>query len=553
MNPEILGLYGVTRRIGQRQRYLATMQTTRYALLIANDTLVMPASYLFEVDIIDQILVGIQVLIDMGLVYVASPTADLLEYVQSKRREYRDEAGLFVGYVDERSLDRLNDVTPLWIPRIRRSASGDIRTAWRHALYLPDGIWMRILRAARKRAGVTASKLEDAIYGVPDQLEGRAFIFRYAERRLPIHLEPDESTEIAMMISRAYLWSYLEEYDAAILIDTPLGALDCGLPPENADGALRTVSYRQLARFLRYIGINEYIDNRLDWYSLTQVREHPAFQELLGMALVSAIHFGRPLSDALRLSRYRPEPQNHAIDDREILREVEDRLWRALDAVSPYFVWTPPTRGGGDLRRPEVAIAVSKEQGTHLPPYVVQPYLIRTGGTVANNKVFLIHGRDSRAVESMKDLLLAAGLSPIEWQEACNWTAKPNPHNLEVVRAGLEHAQALLVLFTPDEEVTLRGQFVPKPDARREGDLGHQPRPNVLVEAGMALAIDERRTVIVEIGTMRDISDLQGLNVLRFDGSGPQRQTLMDRLMLAGCTPRLTGGAFLTKGFEYLR
>lgn len=58
-------------------------------------------------------------------------------------------------------------------------------------------------------------------------------------------------------------------------------------------------------------------------------------------------------------------------------------------------------------------------------------------------------------------------------------------------------AQAIVVLLTPDEHVQLRRDLCSSDDEflREEG---FQPRANVLIEAGMALARAEARTVLVE-------------------------------------------------------
>ena len=68
-----------------------------------------------------------------------------------------------------------------------------------------------------------------------------------------------------------------------------------------------------------------------------------------------------------------------------------------------------------------------------------------------------------------------------------------------------------------------------------------QPRPNVLIELGMALSAYRNRTIIVELGRLRRIADLDGLNVIRFDGSGTAIGKLVERLKLAGCAVDDTG------------
>ena len=68
-----------------------------------------------------------------------------------------------------------------------------------------------------------------------------------------------------------------------------------------------------------------------------------------------------------------------------------------------------------------------------------------------------------------------------------------------------------------------------------------QPRPNVLLEAGMALAVDPDNTVLVEIGRIRRASDLDGLNTVRLSNASEARYALRNRLITAGCAVAETG------------
>ena len=46
---------------------------------------------------------------------------------------------------------------------------------------------------------------------------------------------------------------------------------------------------------------------------------------------------------------------------------------------------------------------------------------------------------------------MALGLQPIDWSEAIRLTDKPAPFAGEVLDAAFNHAQAVVVLLTPDE------------------------------------------------------------------------------------------------------
>jgi len=107
--------------------------------------------------------------------------------------------------------------------------------------------------------------------------------------------------------------------------------------------------------------------------------------------------------------------------------------------------------------------------------------------------------------------------------------------------AAFSNAQAVVVLLTGDDEAQMR------PDLRKTGDpsyelvLTPQARPNVLFEAGMAMAYSPERTVLVEFGNLRPFSDVAGRHTVRMDGSTEKRQELAIRLEKAGCPVKTTG------------
>jgi hypothetical protein len=99
--------------------------------------------------------------------------------------------------------------------------------------------------------------------------------------------------------------------------------------------------------------------------------------------------------------------------------------------------------------------------------------------------------------------------------------------------------------MTPDEEVRLRDEFV---EEEVERIVSHQPRPNVLLEAGMALDKYRERTVIVELGRMRPVTDLGGIHTLRMNDTEEKREELAERLRDAQCNVQLEGTAWTTAG-----
>ena len=161
--------------------------------------------------------------------------------------------------------------------------------------------------------------------------------------------------------------------------------------------------------------------------------------------------------------------------------------------------------------------------------------------------VFVVHGRNEALRKGVFDFLRAIGLSPIEWTQAVELTGHGSPYIGVILDAAFDHAQAIVVLLTPDEVAYLQPRYADRPDDP-ETLPAAQARPNVLFEAGMALGRNAARTVLVEIGEVRPFSDVAGRHTVRLNGSIPSRQALANRLKTAGCDVDLTGTDWHTTG-----
>lgn len=151
-------------------------------------------------------------------------------------------------------------------------------------------------------------------------------------------------------------------------------------------------------------------------------------------------------------------------------------------------------------------------------------------------KVFVIHGRDDEARKAVFDFLRALDLHPIPWGELVAATGQGSPYNGDVVSRAFEQAQAVVVVLTPDDEARLHPDLHSDHEEDYERELRGQARPNVLLEAGMALMAQPDRTIFVEIGRLRPISDIVGRNVVRLGATSAPLLALRDRLVTAECT-----------------
>jgi len=162
--------------------------------------------------------------------------------------------------------------------------------------------------------------------------------------------------------------------------------------------------------------------------------------------------------------------------------------------------------------------------------------------------VFVIHGRNLAIRDSLFSFLSALHLNPIEWDNAIEMTGKATPYIGEILDAAFANARALVVLLTGDDEAQLREELRKPNDPPYESKLTAQPRANVLFEAGMAFGRNPEATILVQVGEVRQFSDILGRHVLRFRGTAEDRNRFSRRLQAAGCDVDTSGTRWLKEG-----
>ncbi|MFJ8558046.1 TIR domain-containing protein [Streptomyces microflavus] len=167
--------------------------------------------------------------------------------------------------------------------------------------------------------------------------------------------------------------------------------------------------------------------------------------------------------------------------------------------------------------------------------------------TQRNRMLIVFHGRDHKARRELYAFLRAIDLHPIEWTQVLELTGQGAPYIGDALDAAMNAAQAILVLMTPDEVVYLKPEQGDGPDDPELAPQG-QARPNVLFEAGLAFGRFPDRTVLVEFGKVRPLSDLGGRYVVRLTDSSQSRQKLAKRLEAVGCAVNLNGTDWLSAG-----
>ena len=154
------------------------------------------------------------------------------------------------------------------------------------------------------------------------------------------------------------------------------------------------------------------------------------------------------------------------------------------------------------------------------------------------HRVFVVHGRNTKARDAMFSFLRSIALDPIEWEEAIQMTAEASPYIGNVLDIAFANAQAALIMLTGDDVACLGEQLQEPDDPDHEKRLTAQARPNVLFEMGMAFGKYPMRTVIVEFGRPRPFSDVAGRSTIHFSDAAASRKKIADRLRSAGCLLR---------------
>ncbi len=436
MNPEILRLYGVTTRFEISRIYKESIKITKYGFLIGREKIIMPGSYIFEVPVIQRFLKNIAPISRLGLFQVASPTPILVNYSKEKRKEYRDELSLFPNYLSNNSKETI--IPCQWLPRVARVTANDIREEWHHQLQ-NNGFWQDVLRN-RTRSFSPLTKWETIIATVPDRLDGRAFITRYVNALLPFNLDVEENTNMDLLISHAYLNSYLEEYGAFILCDTPLGLLDCRLANNWADGIIRVLPMRSFVSFFEFIGVCHLIDGRMGWLQLLELRSKPIMQWAIEALICDILFQSKLLDKAIVVSHYIQPKRARMLSGSDSISEIESRLWALYDSIQP--IMTDIVNQQLSQTKPNISYSWLSKSLLRSP----QKRLFKTSdlyskyrenGKMKANTIFLVHGRNSTVVGSVRSLLRAAEMNPLDWDEVVSWTGTPSPPTLEVVKLGI--------------------------------------------------------------------------------------------------------------------
>ena len=200
------------------------------------------------------------------------------------------------------------------------------------------------------------------------------------------------------------------------------------------------------------------------------------------------------------------------------------------------------------LQMEEEVFSTSLVPDKNVEVMVVEQSIMSEVSSMDKRAVMVVHGRDNKARNALFAFLRALGLRPIEWSQALRDTGKGSPHISDVLDAAFTRAQAVVVLFTPDDVAQLHERLWTEHEPSYEKTPTGQARPNVLFEAGLAFGRHPNRTILVEVGALRPFSDIAGMHVIRMNGSSEKRHDLASRLQTAGCDVDASGTDWLREG-----
>jgi hypothetical protein len=152
--------------------------------------------------------------------------------------------------------------------------------------------------------------------------------------------------------------------------------------------------------------------------------------------------------------------------------------------------------------------------------------------TMNRQAVMVICGHDVQANHALFNWLRTIGLEPREWDQLVTLTGTGSPFIGQVLQRAFQDVQAVVAFFTPDEHVCPRHGL--RRPSGASSDWRLESRPNVYIEAGMALVTHPDQTIFVILGPQELPTDLAGRDYIRLDDTAGPLNQLANRLEAAG-------------------
>lgn len=152
-----------------------------------------------------------------------------------------------------------------------------------------------------------------------------------------------------------------------------------------------------------------------------------------------------------------------------------------------------------------------------------------------SSSVYVISGNNESMKKQINALLQKNSLHSITKEMASNWTGEGAPFVGRIIDVAFEHAQAVLVLLSGDEQVRLRQSHWKQHEHSYERDFAPQATLEQIFEAGYAFGKLPERTILLQTDQMRPFSDIAGRDISLFSGEDDDEVRLINRLSSIGC------------------
>lgn len=277
-------------------------------------------------------------------------------------------------------------------------------------------------------------------------------------------------------------------------------------------------------------------------------------EEQLQQQFLAPYAEGRPITvngrviELANLERIQISTSQHSARDFIPLIRAEDRSSPVAIFGGPSDEWRAAARAQ-DVTD-QLVIGPPGRPAAHPSTESVDPKLRRVTvplGPGDGRSVFLVHGRNRSMTEAMTQFLRSVDLKVIEWEQAVALTGEPNPYIGDVLAAGLEAADGVVALATPDDIVRLDSSLAEDGDDPELAE-SRQPRQNVIFEAGMAMALAPTRTLLVATPDTKILSDIAGRHLAYVGNTSQARKRVIGRLQTMGLRVDDSGEDWLTAG-----
>jgi hypothetical protein len=224
----------------------------RLALLLCENSIVIPASNYFESLFAQQLLGEVKEFGELGYINFVSSSLNISEFIYKKQSQYSADKDRYPIYFNPSSSNLLSSIQIKWLLRTKSSTS-DIKSYWIDNIG-NSAVWSKIYKLSNANS---TEQFESELLKVPERLEKSAFIADFVTPLLPfkeksIYLK----NRINVIITTAYIKSYLEEYDAICVSD--FTSFDTSIIlPQN----INFVPVSKIKRLLYQTGMFDFINN----------------------------------------------------------------------------------------------------------------------------------------------------------------------------------------------------------------------------------------------------------------------------------------------------